>query len=137
MDFSNIFNQAKFEQKLFFGNTKIYGKQFTDFDGVMDYESRAFILVEAKTKGASLPTGQKRCLEETINSQAVTKKAILFVAEHETPETEKFIDFEETKCRSFYTNGKWKYLDKYFPTTLLIEEFLRQKVLEIVEDYSI
>lgn len=79
----------------------------TDIDGLIEYQNRLFVFIEAKYMGANLPHGQRLALERLCDAVSNSgKMAVVFIASHETPPDED-IDFTKITVIEYRYRGKW------------------------------
>jgi len=75
----------------------------TDLDGLIDYHDRAYALLELKSEGADLPTGQQLALTRLVDIiEASGRRAALFVAEHAVRDADQQVDASRTRIRWIY-----------------------------------
>jgi hypothetical protein len=76
----------------------------TDIDGLIEYQNKCYIFIEAKYGNGELPFGQSLALTRLVDD--LRKPSILFVAIHQTPIGQD-IDMKTTLVSDFYFRGKW------------------------------
>ena len=74
----------------------------TDIDGLIEYEDKCFVFIEAKYEGAELPYGQRLALERLVDS--LDKPSVLFIANHCSKDD---IDMAATWVTDYYYLGEW------------------------------
>jgi hypothetical protein len=80
----------------------------TDIDGLIDYNGKAFVILEGKFGNTTLPMGQKMALENLANAiQEGGRKVILMVFRHNVP-IEQAIDVSSQNVSDYYFNYKWQ-----------------------------
>ncbi|MBK9496796.1 MAG: hypothetical protein IPO08_20285 [Xanthomonadales bacterium] len=95
----------------------------TDIDGLIEYQDRAYVLIELKMTGVRLPYGQRLALERMCHDWIrAGKQVLLIIAEHNTP-TEQSIDVASTTVVEYQYNGITKTGDNC-TTKSLIDRFL-------------
>jgi len=79
----------------------------TDIDGLMEYQNKAWFLIEVKFGETQMKYGQRLAFERLIDDmEAVGKKAICLVAKHNTP-IEEDIDTANCAVTEYRVGGKW------------------------------
>ena len=92
------------------------GRWPTDFDAVIDWDDRAWLVYEVKHGDAPMPPGQKKALTRFVNDiESSLKPAIAMVVEHHVDDPSVDIELSECNVRSVYYDGVWKPPKK--PTT--------------------
>lgn len=80
----------------------------TDFDAVIDFGSREWIVIEYKLNMKPLSYGQRRCLESALLAhQKSGIKALGIVANHST-EADEVIDGASCNVIEVWSNGQWR-----------------------------
>ena len=80
----------------------------TDIDGLIDYNGKAFVILEGKFGNTTLPMGQRMALENIANAiQDGGRKVIVMVFRHNIP-TEQSIDVSNQNVSDYYYNYKWQ-----------------------------
>jgi len=107
----------------------------TDIDGLIDYNGNSFVYIEGKYYTKTIEFGQKRALENLVNSHNKAGNlscAIIFV--HNSP-IDEIIMVKDQLIFQVYYNGKWsgKWQEKEYITVLgFIEKWekmcLRKKI---------
>jgi hypothetical protein len=90
----------------------------TDFDAVIEFRDKLFIIVEVKRRGMEIPTGQKWALEnvcKAINGQP-GKTCVIFKCWHDVPKPEPVMLKHLTVQSFFWDFGpggySWRDSDK-------------------------
>lgn len=82
----------------------------TDFDGVIEYHDKFWIMYEVKCANAPFKTGQKLALERFINmASKAGKYGIALVAEHNVSDVTQSVILEDCKVRLIYTTESLKW----------------------------
>ena len=75
----------------------------TDIDGLIEYQNKAYILIEIKYDDAEMPGGQRKALIRMIDDfTKAGKKSILIVAEHYISNWEQDVDVAACRVRKYY-----------------------------------
>lgn len=89
-----------------------YGKITpTDFDGVIEYQDRIWVLFEAKLTGKEVPDGQKKALARFVADVGKAGKcAIAMIVDHTTDNPADDIILRNCNVREIITteNLKWR-----------------------------
>lgn len=120
-----IQNRARAAQIRNFHNLRFGTITPTDIDGLIEYQDRLYILLEAKMKGAEMPYGQMLALTRVVDDLAKTKKSILILGTHETS-TAQDIDMGLLEVEKFYFNGKWRSPRKKIRVLDAVAEFINR-----------
>lgn len=100
-----------------------YGKITpTDIDGLIEYQNKAYILLEAKSGDAPTPYGQKLALERMCDDLQKIKPTLLIFVHHDTP-VNQAIDFARCQVGQFRYKGQYRQFEK--SVKQLIDWFLR------------
>ena len=78
---NHIFHQARFDQRSDFSEVTLWG---SDVDFFSEVNNKAYILVEWKCAGKSLPRGQELGFRRLVSDLGQVKPSFLVVAEHTT-----------------------------------------------------
>lgn len=82
----------------------------TDIDGLIEYQNKAYILIEIKYDDAEMPGGQRKALIRMIDDfTKAGKKSILIVAEHYISNWEQDVDVAACMVRKYYYRFRWYY----------------------------
>lgn len=87
-----------------------YGKITpTDIDGVLEFNGKLFIFIEAKFIGTPIGRGQELFLERITDSLTFKPQrfAYAIIADHHHPSDED-VDFSNMTVRTIRQNGRWK-----------------------------
>lgn len=121
-----IQHRERKQQIIDFSNMRFGNITPTDFDGVIEYRGKGFVILEFKLKNANLPDGQKlaieRCVDDIKNGG---KEAVAFVCSHDVEDPKKDIDAAKARVVSRYYNTKWKELNGNMTAYQWTEIFLR------------
>lgn len=80
----------------------------TDLDGIIEYNDKAYILIEMKHRNASVPRGQRVALERMVNDfTSIGKRACLLLCSHCVDNCNDTIRAENTIVVGIYYNGRW------------------------------
>jgi len=95
----------------------------TDFDGFIDYNGVAFIYIEGKLEEKKFDYGQRRALENVINSHILAKhEACAIIFRHNEP-PDKIIIAKDKFVSEIYYNNKWTQLKNNVTLLECIEKF--------------
>lgn len=95
----------------------------TDIDALMDYHNKAWILIEAKFRGAEMPFGQRLALERMCDDLQKRKPTILIVASHNNLSGQA-IDFANAKVESYRHNRTWLIPGNSITVKQLVDDFI-------------
>lgn len=106
----------------------------TDFDGVLDFQSKTFVFFELKHKTEFKPdvemplsTGQRLAYERVCDRCCQDgSRSIVFVVEHDTPPEDQ-IPAAGCQVRLFYFNGHWRKPVRAIALRQAIDDFLRME----------
>lgn len=80
----------------------------TDLDGLIDYNGKAFVLLEGKFVGAPFLRGQKMALENIVDALYKSEiEAILLLFNHTVP-PEEMVKVAEQKVIMYYYENAWR-----------------------------
>lgn len=107
----------------------LYGKITpTDIDGVIEYQDKAYIIIEVKYGEKELPYGQRLAIERLINDLSQNKHTLAIVCEHQTHDTNEHVDVSECKVRKVYFGNEhereWRTPKVDLTTKQAIDSFL-------------
>ena len=106
MEIKNIDN---FKQCLDFSGLRDGSWLATDFDCVMEFQDKLFLIIEIKHfSNSNIPVGQRIALERfcrRLNSN--TSRCFILVGEHNTPNNE-IIDICKTKLVKYLYRSDWE-----------------------------
>jgi hypothetical protein len=91
----------------------------TDIDGLIEYENKGFIFIEAKYGKTDIPYGQKLALQRLVDN--LKKQSILFVARHNS---DGDIDMANAIVTEYYYQGGWREFDRPFTLKQCIDAFI-------------
>jgi len=98
----------------------------TDIDGLIDYNGKAFIILEGKYGDAELPKGQRMALENLANAMLDgSKKVVVIIFRHNIHNVNEEINVSTQPVTEIYFKRKW------FP----ISSKSTLQVIEIFEKY--
>lgn len=119
-----IFNLKKYKQAKLISFVELqYERKITptDVDFVIDFGNEEWVIGEFKTKGTSLPYGQKLCLERLCQNLTLkTKKVLGFIAIFSTP-TNEIINASTCIVSEIWINNKWEFSRKRTVKNLIDE----------------
>lgn len=98
----------------------------TDIDGLIDYNGKAFIILEGKYGDAELPKGQRMALENLANAMLDgSKKVVVIIFRHNIHNVNEEINVSTQPVTEIYFKRKWFQIS--LKSTL--------QVIEIFEKY--
>lgn len=114
-----IRDRDAFAQKVLFGGLRWGPGAPTDVDIYCEFRGRLFVFAELKYQDTVVPRGQELALERLVEAirEGTTKRAILLVAEHETPR-DADIQAEQAVIVRHYAGRKWISSGEYCGLTL-------------------
>ena len=121
-----IRNRAKATQVIDLSGLRLPGRKSpTDIDAMIDYNGRAFILVEYKSGNAAIEYGQRVALERLCDAVNATVPAVLVIADHDTPICDD-IDGANALVRMYYRGGLWRETKPGVNVRRICKQFIRQ-----------
>ena len=100
----------------------------TDIDGVIEYQNKAYIIIEDKYGEKELPYGQKLAIERMIDDLSEKKHALAIVCEHEVHDTNNHVDVSDCNVREIYSGNigerEWRKPRVNLNTKQAVENFL-------------
>lgn len=104
-----ILHRDRAKQLITFNNIHLDRKITpTDIDGLIEYDNRAYILMEFKYRDAKVPYGQKLAMVRMVDDfTARGKIAALLICEHDVDDPEQDVDAAKATVRKIYYNGQW------------------------------
>jgi len=123
----NIKNKGRAQQiNSFSGLIRRRNISPTDIDGLIDYNGKAFIILEGKYGDAELPKGQRMALENLANAMLDgSKKVVVIIFRHNIHNVNEEINVSTQPVTEIYFKRKW------FP----ISSKSTLQVIEIFEKY--
>lgn len=88
-----------------------YGKRcFTDFDAVLEWDDRAWLIFEVKHGAKQVPLGQRLALERQVkDGWKAGKFAVAAVVEHYVDDPREPVYLRECFVRNIYASSEWKW----------------------------
>lgn len=97
----------------------------TDIDGIIDYDGKAFVILEGKYGDAELPKGQKMALENLANTiLSANKRVVVIIYRHFVHDTNKDINVSKQLVSDIYFKRKWDKIT------------VEKNVLEVIEMFE-
>jgi hypothetical protein len=97
----------------------------TDIDGIIDYNGKAFIILEGKYGDAELPKGQKMALENLANAILESKKkVVVIIFRHNVHDINNDIIVSQQLVSDIYFKRKWDKIT------------VEKTVLEVIEMFE-
>ena len=97
----------------------------TDIDGIIDYNGKAFVILEGKYGDAELPKGQKMALENLANTiLSANKRVVVIIYRHFIHDTNQEINVSKQIVSDIYFKRKWDKIT------------VEKNVLEIIEIFE-
>lgn len=111
MTFQPIKNRQRAKQLISFEGMELGERVWpTDFDAVIEWKGRAWLLFEVKHGSKPMPYGQRLALERFVADCASGgKQAIAVVVEHEVDDADKDIRLAECSVREVFPQGELKW----------------------------
>ena len=79
-----------------------------DIDGCIEYKDRAVVFMEYKLKGASMPQGQRLCLERLANDvEKAGRVSMVLLCEHEVIDPMEDVNAGRAMVKAVYYKGQW------------------------------
>lgn len=105
-----IINRERAKQLINFKNIRLDRKITpTDIDGLIEYDNKAYILMEFKYRGNEVPFGQRLAMVRMIDDfTARGKWSMLLICEHDVVDPEQDIDASKATVRRIYYKGEWR-----------------------------
>ena len=125
-----INNRARAKQLNNFGNFVIGDNKTitpTDVDGLIEYQSKCFVLIEVKYLDAPFRRGQRIAFEQLAKS--IRKPVIIIVAYHEVEDTEQDVIVATTDVKETFLNinNTWTEHKKGTITTKrMVDKFIKK-----------
>lgn len=80
----------------------------TDIDGLIDYNGKAFIILEGKYSDAEIPKGQRMALEHLANAMVDGNKQVtVIVFRHNINDVNEDVKVSEQSVTEVYFKRKW------------------------------
>lgn len=103
-------NPNRARQLLMFDGMTQGNKCFTDFDAVMEYDNKAWLLFEVKMGDKTVPTGQRLALERFVDDVSCAgKDAVAVILEHRVMNPFEDVLLRMCKVRSVYMSGEFRW----------------------------
>jgi hypothetical protein len=97
----------------------------TDIDGIIDYNGKAFVILEGKYGDAELPKGQKMALENLANTiLSANKRVVVIIYRHFIHDTNQEIIVSKQIVSDIYFKRKWDKIT------------VEKNVLEVIEMFE-
>ena len=97
----------------------------TDIDGIIDYNGKAFIILEGKYGDAELPKGQKMALENLANAILESKKkVVVIIFRHNVHNINNDIIVSQQLVSDIYFKRKWDKITVEKTVLEVIEMFV-------------
>ena len=122
-----IRNPDRVKQAIEFNGMKFGPSGYpTDFDSVVEYHDKGWIVFEVKYKDTRPQLGQKLALQRFSNDMAKSGKfAIVFIVEHDISDPNEKIYLRDCRVREMCINGaKWRPPHKPMTAKEICEKLL-------------
>jgi hypothetical protein len=97
----------------------------TDIDGIIDYNGKAFVILEGKHGDAELPKGQRMALENLANAILDgNKRVVVIVFRHDIHDVNIEVNVSKQLVTELYYKRKW------------CETTVPKNVLEVIEMFE-
>jgi hypothetical protein len=120
-------HEKRAKQLIRFDGMNIDSRSFTDFDAVMEWKDRAWLVFEVKYDNKDVPMGQRIALERFIRDAGRSGKyAVAAVVEHYVANTNEDIYLRECIVRKLYVAGEyiWRPPKHVMNAHQLMREFI-------------
>ena len=119
MTFTPIHNRQRARQLVSFEGMELGERMWpTDFDAVIEWRDRAWILFEVKHGSAPFPTGQRLALERFVrDAWRAGKDAVAVVVEHQVGDPNVDVRLADCTVRKVYWSGEFRWRDTKRPMT--------------------
>jgi len=98
----------------------------TDFDAVIDFGSKEWVLIEYKHEGNSLSWGQRKCLSSALEAHQKQGIAALGILAVHNTKSDELIDAASCRVVEVWIKGKW-IMPKQIRTVRETIDFWRSK----------
>ena len=106
---SLIRSEGKMSQVIDFTGIKKGKVHPTDIDAVLEFDNKFLILIEVKTKGNNITTGQRILMERLVDSwSGEGKKAISLLVTHNVKNHNEPVMLSDCDVDMYYTLSGWK-----------------------------
>ena len=108
---TGVFNSpTRARQLIRFDGMDMGNRCFTDFDAVLEWADRAWLLFEVKQMGKGVPLGQRLALERFVNdASACGKYAVAAVVEHCVVNPYEDVYLRDCLVRSIYATYEYRW----------------------------
>ena len=123
-----ILNRERAKQIIDYSGIKFDRKiSPTDIDGLVEYDNKAYVLMEFKYRGNTMPYGQSLAMTRMIDDfTAQGKESAFLVCEHNVTNPEEDIDAAKATVREVYYEGKWGKPNTGFSNVkTFVDQFIR------------
>lgn len=98
----------------------------TDIDGLIEYQDKCYVFLEAKLEGTSMPHGQELALVRLCDDVQRVKPSILILATHNTA-IGREIDFANAFVEKYRYMGEWRVTSPGTTVKQLVDNFIARK----------
>ncbi len=98
----------------------------TDIDGLIEYQNKCYVFIEAKMTGTEMPAGQRIALERLCDDLQKIKPTLLILMTHDTP-IDREIDFAKSSVEKYRYKGNWIFPQRVSTVRQLIDAFFSKK----------
>ena len=128
MTFQPIQSRDRAKQLIRFDGMELGPRTWpTDFDAVIEWHGKAWLLFEAKYMDAPMPKGQRLALERFVrDAWAAGKAAVAAVVEHDVRDTRNDVYLAECMVREVFVGGEfhWRATDRPMTAKELMEAYI-------------
>jgi hypothetical protein len=132
---NRIENRDRAKQLIDFFNMRRGNKSLTDIDGLMEWDNRAYVIIEVKQAGIALPVGQELALTRLCDDLTKAKPTLLIIANHVMP-AHWDIDLASCAVAKFRYQGEWHEPKQPVRVKRMVDAFLA-KVDKGISRYKI
>lgn len=123
---SKIRNRDEMKQLVDFSGLVYDTAQVTDYDGVMEYHDKAWVIFEVKHGKCSLSKGQRLCIERDIDDkEKAGKLACAIIARHDVDNADADVIMQDCRVNRVYFKGKWRVLQESFTVKQVTDAFIQ------------
>ena len=111
MTFQPIQSKPRARQLVSFEGMELGERMWpTDFDAVIDWKGRAWLLFEVKHGSKAMPFGQRLALERFVrDAWAAGKRAVALVVEHRVDDPLEDVRLADCTVREMFAGGEFRW----------------------------
>ena len=122
-----FYNIGKAKQLISFDGMNWGGTSLTDIDFCLEYKDRIWVLGEVKSRGVTVPIGQRLLMERFIRmARDGGKRAIAIVVEHNVWNWKETVQLKDCEVREYLTTetGRWAFPRRFYYVEEMINQYL-------------